>query len=197
MKKLLLTAALLATTTLGVLAQGTTVWDSTGNTSPSSTASSGGQWWIALNGNAATLLNEDVNATLLGGTVSGSLTPLATLLLSNHTADGDITFLGNGAFLDQSGKEYTVPGSAANGTALLQIQAWTGNFATYAAAVAANTGYYAQTAEFSQALGGAGTPAPGLSSMPAIVLVQNIPEPSTIALAGLGAAALLIFRRRN
>jgi len=194
MKKLLLTTALLAVTALGVFAQGTTVWDSSANSDAGAAATSNGQWWINT-GSGATLLNADVNAELFGGTVSGSLQPLATLLLSNGSAAGDITFYGHGKFLDNSGNEYNVPGSAANGNAILMIEAWTGAFSSYAAASAGGA-YVGTTGEFTQKLGGAGTPAPGLSSMPAIVL-QTIPEPSTFALAGLGAAALLIFRRRK
>jgi hypothetical protein len=38
-------------------------------------------------------------------------------------------------------------------------------------------------------------PAPTVGSVPGLSIV--VPEPSTFALAGLGAAAMLIFRRRN
>ena len=46
---------------------------------------------------------------------SGPFVPLATLLLSNGSADGEITFLSKagspGLFSDQSGNPYTVAGA--------------------------------------------------------------------------------------
>jgi hypothetical protein len=47
------------------------------------------------------------------------------------------------------------------------------------------------------AIGGTLNPAPVLSGLVSFNAVGPIPEPSTFALAGLGAAALLIFRRRQ
>jgi hypothetical protein len=175
-----------------VLAQGSVYFDSSANTSTSPSATSNGQWFLQ-NGGTTSLLATDVNAELFGGASASTLAPLATLLLSNSSAAGDITFFGNGSFSDQSGNPYTVAGASTTG--YFQIEAWTGNFSTLAAATAGGA-FTATSAVFQSPVAIAPTPAPGLSGMPAIVLT-NIPEPGTFALAGLGAAALLIFRRRK
>jgi hypothetical protein len=47
------------------------------------------------------------------------------------------------------------------------------------------------------AIGGQGNPAPALLGLQSFNITAIVPEPSTFALAGLGAAALLIFRRRK
>lgn len=53
---------------------------------------------------------------------------------------------------------------------------------------------------FNQATGGGGVPPgppSGLTGWTAPITLTVIPEPSIIALAGLGVASLLLFRRRN
>jgi len=179
---------------LGARGEGTTYFDTSSNTSSDPGAPSNGQWWIIdwSHGARARLLNQDVNAVLFAGTVSGQLHPVVTLLLSNHTADGDITWLGNGMFIDPSGREVFVPGSVANGTAIMQVIAWTGLFDNPTAAILGG-GLAACTPEFTQQLGGAGVPSPGLTSMPAIVF--GIPEPGTFGLAGMSVLLLLMQRR--
>jgi len=46
-------------------------------------------------------------------------------------------------------------------------------------------------------LGGGPTLTPNASGWNSFSLIQNVPEPTTLALAGLGAAGLLLFRRRK
>jgi hypothetical protein len=199
MKKLILSAALVVGMAASVLAQGQVYFDISNNSSSSSTAASGGVFWIQLLGaTQPTLLGQDVNAVLMGGSSASTLAPIATLLLSDGTAAGDITFLGNGVFSDNSGAGYAVAGVSTGGAGFFQIEAWTGNFSTLAAALASGTAYTGTSTVFSTPVGGAsgsGQPAKSLDGAPAIIL--TIPEPSTFALAGLGAAALLIFRRRK
>jgi hypothetical protein len=100
MKKVILSAALATGLALTGFAQGVVVFDNSNNTSTDSAATSNGLFWIQTGG-VATLLNQDVNAVLYGGATSTSLTPLVTLLLSNHTADGDL-LLGGGIFISGS-----------------------------------------------------------------------------------------------
>jgi hypothetical protein len=197
MKKLFLSAALVAGLMSSVLAQGTIFFDNSNNTSGSSSATSSGLFWVNTTGNPV-ILNQDVNAVLwASSTQGGTYTPLITLLLSNGTGLGDITSYGNGIITDTSGASYFVPGSIANGTGWFYIQAWLGTATSYAnaGAVAKYDGSTTAGGIFSAPLGGGSTPAKSLDTMPAVVLV--VPEPGTFALAGLGAAALLIFRRRK
>jgi hypothetical protein len=78
------------------------------------------------------------------------------------------------------------PGSSVNGVITVQVR--------YNNSV---TGEFGNSGLFQVTLGTSSTALPAdLVGLTAVQL-QVIPEPSTIALAGLGAAALLIFRRRK
>jgi hypothetical protein len=130
---------------------------------------------------------------LYGGTTSTSLSLLTTLPLSadaNSFTDGVISPNG-----------FTLPTGFPGGTAaFFSFAAWDGAFATPFLA-AANGSYAGDSGVFTV------TPSSG-TTLPAsiqtaswtggpVVLTAVVPEPSTFALAGLGAAALLIFRRRK
>jgi len=86
----------------------------------------------------------------------------------------------------------------------MAIAAWTGTAASFDAAIAAN-GQVGVSAGFSIKPGNPNaTPVPelpastlGLYPGQSLSTVSAVPEPSSLALAGLGAAALLIFRRRK
>jgi hypothetical protein len=95
----------------------------------------------------------------------------------------------------------------AGGNLQLTVVAWSGNFADFNAAVAGGAQAIAFTGDplsggalsWASASGSATTPyviTKGATAFNGLVLAP-IPEPSTFALAGLGAAALLIFRRRK
>jgi len=96
-----------------------------------------------------------------------------------------------------SGANRTVVGPAADATLNLVVRAWDNSFATYEAAVAGG-GLAGQSASFSYKN--------ALSSPPATTdtymanfkgfEVTQIPEPTTIALAGLGIAGLIFLRRK-
>lgn len=77
------------------------------------------------------------------------------------------------------------------------ILGWTGTYGTFDEAFAAgamvNVSAKATTALEPNSL----VPPPSLSATFTGLTLQPIPEPSVFALAGLGAAALLIFRRRK
>jgi len=190
MKKLILSAALMIGLGASVYAQGTIQFDNSNNTSSDPNASSGGLFWLA--GATTTALNQDVNAELLGGSTATSLQPIITVLLSDGTATGDMAL--GGGLLVTDGHSYNVPGTSANGTGFFEVEAWLGNYSSLAAAIAAGSPN-GTSAVFSNPLGGGATPGTTLTGMPAVVL--TVPEPGTFALAGLGAAALLIFRRRK
>ena len=113
------------------------------------------------------------------------------------TAQGD----GPGYF---NGETVTVPTYASTGTFI--VEGWTGNYANYAAAQASGTSITGQTASFTSAEGSTGVPPnppvpltlthPGPGNWDGN-LILSIPEPSTIALGGLGAVAFWLFRRRK
>jgi hypothetical protein len=98
------------------------------------------------------------------------------------------------------GETVTVPTFANQGT--FEVEGWTGNFANYAAAVAGGA-YLGITPSFVNNEGNPATPTPAVAINGSTGsgwngnLVLGAPEPSTIALGGLAAAAFLLFRRRK
>jgi len=145
---------------------------------------------------------------LLAGLVApapgGSLSPLATPIMTTTWAGGGIFGLG-----DPAG-ERVLPGFAAGTFPFFQLRAWnnTGGVNSYAAALAVPGAAYVYSPVFQLIAGGGlsglgnpagiptAIPAGPLFGMPAGFQLVPVPEPSTIVLGVLGAAALL-FRRRK
>jgi len=118
----------------------------------------------------------------------------------------------NGGYITTPETRTTGPATGEGVSALFQIRAWNDGFATYAAA---NNSSLLTTRVGRGGGGGGGlnqnpftnptgapnavppTPAALLTGWTTPIQVQPVPEPSTIALAGLGAASLLLFRRRK
>jgi len=106
-----------------------------------------------------------------------------------------------------NGGTVIIPTYQASGT--FKIEGWYnpgGNYANYAAAAAASGSYLGITTSFTanEAVPPASAPAitgSGVGSTPPGAwdgnLVLYVPEPSTIALGGLGATVLLLLRRRR
>ena len=199
MKKLILTAVLLGGLSASVLAQGTISVDNLNGAGTTSATSLGLFFNTAgpYNGSA-------INAVLLGGASAGSMSPIASF-----TGAGALFGFGGGVFADPNGLTYAVNGVALGGTATLQLQAWIGASSSYALAAPGeqfgawngNAFVAGNTFTFTNPTGGNGVPPAlpkSLDGMPAMQLgLAVIPEPSTMLLAGLGAASLLIFRRRK
>ena len=146
--------------------------------------------------------NDQLNVTLMGGPVGGSLVPVVTLTgcIGDGCGIGGLLNLGNGLVYDSNGWPYAIPGVGANATASLQLQFWVGSSSTFAEAVAGGYGAAASPV-YSNPTGGADIPplfnwVSAMANMPNVFVGELIPEPSTLALAGLGAAVLVMYRRR-
>lgn len=111
------------------------------------------------------------------------------------TATGGQTF--DGFFAD--GTPITTPsGQTPGGVGVFEVQGWIGNYTSYAAAIA-HGAEVGQTAEFLNLTGNPNPPAtpPVNTTGWDGNLLLGDPEPSTLAIAGLGAAGILVVRRRQ
>jgi hypothetical protein len=191
MKKamLLLTLAGLPT---GAFAQGTVnfanniLGDSTGGiTSPNATSGD-----ALAPGTFTVALYWDSTATSAGEGISpGNF----GLVLEATFLSNPATWPLNGQF---AGGNVTVAGLTAGTVGYFEIAVWIGNAASYAQATG-NAGF---TTVFANNTGGSGRPPfppINLTGWNGNLNMPVIPEPSTIALGGLGAAGLLLFRRRK
>jgi len=178
----------------GAYAQGTIAVDNENFTSSSSTATSGGLFFLATSPTTSVAYDGGtLNITVLGGATANSLTPIVTL-----SGTGALVEVQAGVYADPTGNSYGIPGVPFQGSGFEQVEVWTGSATSYAAALAAGGASYATSPVFATTTGGPGTipeTPVDLVGMPAVIL--NTPEPSTIALGGLGAAALVLFRRRK
>ena len=141
-------------------------------------------------GGPALTAADQVTVQLWGGPNASSLTPVP---------NAEATIVAQGLFATASAP-VAVPGVPGGGTAQLQLRAWQnrgGTITTWAAAIAASVDLGESPVFMSQPLGGGITPAPNLVGLLAFNIHTPIPEPSTSALAALGAALLLIFHHRR
>jgi len=95
----------------------------------------------------------------------------------------------------------TLASIAPGATATLQLKVWATSSGSYNAASSANlANTWGQSSIFTVATGGVGSPPStpsALTGLTSFNLNTSVPEPSSLALAGLGAAAMLVFRRRK
>ncbi len=182
MKKL--TVTLLASTLLGLAAygQGTVNFANLGVGLNAPVYLSDGTTKVASTG---------FTAELLAGTSAGSLASVAT---SGFLSSAPGYF---------SGGTVALPGIAGGATAFLQVRVYStasGSFAAAQSAGLVNT--FGASSVFSLVTGDPNAQPPGVPTSLAGKLTSfnlngAIPEPSSLALAGLGAAAMLVFRRRK
>jgi hypothetical protein len=121
-----------------------------------------------------------------------ALIPLASSLTTFRTS---ATFAGTLAPSFQS-----LPGVAVGGAATLQLRAWDnagGTLLSYDLAAAAGRAAGKSVVFNIEGLVDATNPAPPTMNGLRSFNITIVPEPSTFVLAGLGAAALVIFRRRK
>ncbi|HVY71411.1 MAG TPA: PEP-CTERM sorting domain-containing protein [Verrucomicrobiae bacterium] len=139
----------------------------------------------------------------VGGSTLVSGPSIVAALFFNGVQQGDAAPFrtGNGAGYWNPGSDSTrvINGVAAGASATLEVRAWeVAKGATFDAAVAAG-GKYGKSDPFTiAALGGQGPSGPPATpaDMTGFKSFSLIPEPSTIALGALGAAALLLRRRK-
>lgn len=159
------------------------------------TATSGGKA-----GTAGVRVGNEFTADLLYSLDGGTTYTLLTAANANdpqYPAAFGITGAGDGDSANFAGYFFgntaTIPGYSSGPISFI-VEAWTGG-ASYAAA----TQWRGQSASFTMpsitAAGGAGQPSDfaGLTAF----AVNPVPEPSIFALAGLGAAGLMAFRRKK
>jgi hypothetical protein len=197
MKKLLLTTLCAGAFSIGAFAQGTF---SFGN-GPTTLWVLNNQGVVTTNtGNAGAYMFELYRAPAGASTDVGFVG--TGIIATNLTSAGRL----NG------GNGIAVPGAPLGGTGSILVRGWSANLgSTWAQASAAwaggTFGYIGSSAIAPQFLwggdGGSG-PVPaspafaGASGIQTgIVLSTAVPEPSSMVLAGLGAASLLLFRRRK
>jgi len=182
MKKILTAVAVLFVS-LGALAQGTINF---ANGAPGVNAP-------ITDASGALAAGTGFVAQLWAGATAGSLTAVSPTATFATGASAGYFF----------GGSRTIPGVATGSSAFIQVRVWSSGFADWASAFAAYTannpaaqiGGDLVPAWASPNLGGGPTPPANLIGMQSFNL-RAVPEPSTIALAALGAAALL-FRRRK
>jgi hypothetical protein len=177
MKKTLTTLTLLTGLAFSSYGQGYIFFDTTeGNPNIAG--------YVSINGILDT--TTDVNLALVNQTLG---TTVATLLLSDTTANGDITAVGSGQIYDLSGSSYAT--GVAGTTYSFVIQGWLGSN-SYGTAPSSGT-----STPFNETVLSATSIPPAYLSSATSLNIVTVPEPTTLALAGLGAAGLLAFRRRS
>lgn len=199
MKKLILTTLCIATLSTGAFAQGTLNF---GNSS------------LTL----VSLVNSlSVNLGAIPAGVPGTfrfelfVAPAGTLADVGFVASGvqgtNLTTLGR----INGGNGRVVPGTALGGTSALLVRGWSASLGTTWAQATANwtTGTYIGSSSIAPNFlmggdGGAGAvPNSPIFGAGATQITQGfnlyapVPEPTSMVLAGLGAASLLLFRRRS
>jgi len=178
-------------------------WANPSGTSYSSVAANGGmiQFFAAADGTAFNPLGA-VGAT--------GFTPAYTTLAGFLAANTGWGAYNTAAIAPIAGRfnagTVTVSPLAAGGNIEYVVIGWTGASATLDAALATGSGAYIGESSLYKgiATGNPTTTPPGSptlmnASFTGVILAptSSIPEPSTFALAGLGAAAMLILRRRK
>jgi hypothetical protein len=196
----ILIAVLMATSVASTLAQGTVVFNNgtglvqqaiflPGSVAILNVAKGGGEvqlFWAAT-GSPFTPLTP-------------SLTPAAWYAANPGWSLGPVVGFTTPAPGKFSGGALTLAPLTPGGAIDYVVIGWTGNYQSFDAALAVNT-YTGVSGKFTSATGNpttvpSGVPVPLASSFGGLILTQT-PEPSSFALAGLGAATLFALHRRE
>lgn len=197
MKKLILTAVALAGLAVSGYSQGLVQFANFSGTG-------GGK---VYDGNTNTLATGSTTLELFTGPAGATLAQL----LVGGTGYSNVVFTYNISTTPSISGEFfygTVttaqPAGAGSSDATLNVElaiaGWTGSAANYAAAILA-ADPIGITGVFGNPTGGGGSPPSTAATLvdwtQANSLIIATPEPATLALGGLGAASLLLFRRRK
>jgi len=197
MKKTLVAALLGLATTASVLAQGQIIMYNYGANPITYGANSGGtlganiagaQWHIAMYGVAGSSAAA-INTAFTGDGGNGLVAGVGGLTLATGTA----TITGDGIYGSSSPATSATFNFSGAGTFVLVAY----NGASYdTSLIRGHSAAFTTSAAVSPSTPVALTGQAGDPTAPAFSVV-GVPEPSTFALAGLGLASLLIFRRRK
>lgn len=202
MKEFIIAVIAIACFSPNVFAQRATIFIDNVNGRGGLTATNLGLFFGA---NGMPYTGPSINVEVFGGPNADSLSPIAILSGANALYNAG-PYTGPGTYADPTASIWYVPGLPASGVATLQVRAWVGPATSYTNATLPNQfwawdGFSFVSGENFTFLNGTGGDTGGvpklpqsLDGMPAMLLV---PEPSTIALALMGAAAMLIFQCRN
>jgi hypothetical protein len=200
MKKIIALGMVIGGVAIGAHAQGSVNLDNSSSTG-SVCLTSGANFYSG----PFTLQVWSLNGTTVPGNINSSAN---TVAYANLTVDGFAQYTGSTLQQTISGVNSGVfslgavtLSSVTSGasSAVLALVGWNGLQTTYAAAVAAGDklGVYAFVNPVGNPLSTPpGTPA-ALSGFTGNLVLTSVPEPTTLALAGLGGAALLAFRRKK
>lgn len=160
------------------------------------------QWGNNGGPSGSQLLGTDSSFVLVGGTSAASVASIVTggsgnVVLSWTGANIVGDNFNWGSLTGNTGNGNLVPGVTVSGTAYFNWFIWEGNsYADYASAVAGGD-YAGSSGAFQNPVGGPNPPNPSnpagyLTGTPDILLTASVvPEPTTLALAGLGGFGML------
>jgi hypothetical protein len=195
-KATILAAAVLALASAGAFAQGTISFVNTastlvttnnGQTTGASTSGFGSKiqlLYIPDTGQSAPTVTPAGGSGFIAGALTGGWELAGTPVSVGSPLAGRF-----GSVTETTGNDV-----AQQGNVWLMAVAWNGGATSYANATTAT--YAGVSAVWSQATGGGAVLPVNTTGFSGLQLLP-VPEPSTIALAGLGAASLLLFRRRK
>jgi len=199
MKKILTITAALGLCAVSAFSQGTILFNNSATT------------LVITNGPAGNA-NSSVRVELLYQPGSGSAPGayMSSGIVSSNGWEATTTpfqaIAANGRFV--GGNETTGSDIQNNGNVWLTVVGWTGGFTSLQAAIAGGA-QVGESSIWEQATGGSGSPpATAVSILVAptagnafagvtLAPITGTPEPTTLALGGLGAAALLFLRRKK